>query len=696
MKNIFNYYKITGITFLVFISFSLFSQVPQGFSYQAVARDAEQNPLVNTSMVVHFSIYSGTDELIWKEMHDVTTNDLGLFSLVICNNDLDKTDGSATLLTDIKWGDSPHSIQIEIEYAGSLIDMGKSPLMTVPYAHYANNSYGGWITNSDTLVSMSNVAIGTSEPGQSELAVKGFNINSTQPLFEVKRNDGVPVFAVYNDGVYVYVDETTKGVKGGFAVGGYNAALKSITNEYLRVSGDSVRIYINDETSKGIKGGFAIGGYNSTNKGAVREFFRVTDDSTRIYVDDDGTKMTKGGFAVGGYNASGKAVPYNFLNLTPENYFIGHESGSSITTGKYNAFLGYQAGMYNTTGNHNIFIGQSAGKENTSGGYNVALGSFAGNLNNGSYNVFIGFESGYNNISGADSRFSKYNTFVGYRSGKGNTTGWNNIAIGFQAGLKNRVATNQFFIGNGAGENLTAGYGNTYIGHLSGQKSQDNTENTFVGYQTGWDNLTGDYNTIVGYAAGLKLLGSGNVFLGRRAGFNETGDNKLYIENSSSVTPLIYGEFNNDLVVINDHLGVGVTPTLSPFAVAGLPPTSGGLYVRWSGNHFYYLSSSRATKEQIVPLKEDFHKILQAEPVSFIDKSTGEPHIGYIAEEFAEMGLENLVIYMDGKPASLSYELISLYNLEIIKEQKSLIEEKDKEIVDLKSRLERIEAYLGL
>jgi hypothetical protein len=38
------------------------------------------------------------------------------------------------------------------------------------------------------------------------------------------------------------------------------------------------------------------------------------------------------------------------------------------------------------------------------------------------------------------------------------------------------------------------------------------------------------------------------------AGKDETGSNKLYIENSDSTSPLIYGEFDNDLVVINGTL----------------------------------------------------------------------------------------------------------------------------------------------
>ena len=269
------------------------------------------------------------------------------------------------------------------------------------------------------------------------------------------------------------------------------------------------------------------------------------------------------------------------------------------------------------------------------------------------------------------------------------------MALGYKAGYSNQTATNQFFIGNESGESLTEGYGNTFVGHLTGKYCTNVSDNTFIGYQSGYRNYTGARNTFIGNAAGLDAQGSGNVFIGNRVGWYEDGDNLLYIDNSSTSTPLIYGDFSANYVRINDKLGVGVNPTTN-FAVAGLTGTTAGYTVRWSGNNFYYYSSSKDTKDNIQPLEEDFYKILSAEPVSFIDKATGEPHIGFIAEDFDEKGLDKLVIYNDGKPSALSYELVSLYNLEIIKDQQKKLEEKDAEIEALKSRIAKIESQLGL
>ena len=78
-----------------------------------------------------------------------------------------------------------------------------------------------------------------------------------------------------------------------------------------------------------------------------------------------------------------------------------------------------------------------------------------------------------------------------------------------------------------------------------------------MGAFSGRYNTEGDYNVFLGYQAGYNTMGSANVFLGKAAGYYESGSNKLYIENSSDSIPLIYGEFDNDLLSIGGSLGIG-------------------------------------------------------------------------------------------------------------------------------------------
>ena len=65
-------------------------------------------------------------------------------------------------------------------------------------------------------------------------------------------------------------------------------------------------------------------------------------------------------------------------------------------------------------------------------------------------------------------------------------------------------------------------------------------------------------------------------------------------------------------------------------------------YLKIFQDNIYFASSSRETKTNIHPFEEDFTKILNAQPVSFTDKTSGEQNIGYIAEEFEEIGFRRI------------------------------------------------------
>ncbi|MHC4640899.1 MAG: hypothetical protein ACYS32_04585 [Planctomycetota bacterium] len=137
------------------------------------------------------------------------------------------------------------------------------------------------------------------------------------------------------------------------------------------------------------------------------------------------------------------------------------------------------------------------------------------------------------------------------------------------------------------------------------------------------------------------------------------------------------------------RVGIGTQSPATNLAVPGLGSTSSYNYLRYNpaNGAFYYYSSSEKYKDDIQPLKEDFHKILKAEPKSFIDKVSGERNVGYIAEEFEELGLNNLVIYRDSEPDALKYELVSLYLLEVVKENTRTVERLKAENELLKKQL---------
>ncbi len=122
--------------------------------------------------------------------------------------------------------------------------------------------------------------------------------------------------------------------------------------------------------------------------------------------------------------------------------------------------------------------------------------------------------------------------------------------------------------------------------------------------------------------------------------------------------------------------------------IADLDFVSAGANVVLYGQRLCLQSSSARYKDNIQPLQDDFYKILQAEPKSFTCKTTGQRGIGLIAEEFDELGLSNLIIYnKDNEPESLRYELISVYLLEVIKDQVKTTKQLKEENESLKSQL---------
>ena len=373
----------------------------------------------------------------------------------------------------------------------------------------------------------------------------------------------------------MYVDNgVAKGVKGGFAIGGFGDA-KAPSHDYFIVSPDSIRAYIGTNPVKGMKGGFAIGGLNPA-KATPEEYLRVTRDSTRVNIANQ-AKGVKGGFAIGSFdNAKGDIL--SFMNLTPHNYFIGHNSGSKITSGLYNSFIGYLSGSLTTTGSSNVFIGNKSGQLNTTGYNNIFIGDNVGISNiSGFRNIYIGNESGMNNTKGSD------NVYIGLQAGYSNTLGKQNICIGNFSGYSNNSSQNMF-IGEYAGEKNTQGTRNSFVGFFAGQNNltgnqnsyfgqmagMDNTQsyNTFIGYWSGGYNINGANNVFLGYRSGVGSTGSNNVYLGYQAGENNTGSgnillgyqagnnsgnksNVLYIDNSNTANPLIGGDFTGDRVGIN-------------------------------------------------------------------------------------------------------------------------------------------------
>lgn len=460
-------------------------------------------------------------------------------------------------------------------------------------------------THADSLVylndTLTHFGVGTKTPTGKFEVWADQSIGENDPLFEVKNKNGETVFGVYSNGVHVYVDESSKGNIGGFAVSG-RSATKSI-QDYLLITPDSTRIYIDTASSKGNIGGFAVSGRSAT-KTNPGNYLEVTPGNTNVYIDEN-TKGNIGGFAVSGRSATKldqnqflKVTPdstriyvkdstagfavgnietgtrENFLNITKRNSFLGHESGYSNTTGYYNSFLGYRTGYSNQNGKSNVFMGHLAGYSNVGGDKNICIGHLSGYSNiSGERNVFIGYNTGHDNNS-------SYNTFIGDNSGSVNTRNYTTF-IGAFSGYQNNNIQNTFigsysgaycdtgayntFVGVNSGFE-TEGHGNVYLGYAAGKNHQKGNRNVFLGYGAGLNTDSTANNVYIGqYSGDFNTNGSNNLYLGNKSGMYAKGSNQLIIENTDndSTQALIYGEFDNDLLAFNAQVGIG---TLSPFA----------------------------------------------------------------------------------------------------------------------------------
>jgi hypothetical protein len=109
------------------------AQAPQGLNYQAVARNAQGQPLVSQSVSVKFSVLNGTASgiAVYVENHTTTTNAYGLFNLTIGQ-------GAATTGTfsAIDWSNGTKFLKVEIN--STLV--GTTQFLSVPYALYSDKT----------------------------------------------------------------------------------------------------------------------------------------------------------------------------------------------------------------------------------------------------------------------------------------------------------------------------------------------------------------------------------------------------------------------------------------------------------------------------------------------------------------------------------------------------------------------------
>lgn len=130
--------NLTSLLILFIAISTAFSQAPQSFNYQGVARNSTGTPLASQNISVKASILdsSTTGPVQYAETQTTVTNQFGLFTISI---------GTGTPITGtvsaIKWATGNKYLKIEFDPNGgtNYIMTGTTQMLSVPYALYAAN-----------------------------------------------------------------------------------------------------------------------------------------------------------------------------------------------------------------------------------------------------------------------------------------------------------------------------------------------------------------------------------------------------------------------------------------------------------------------------------------------------------------------------------------------------------------------------
>ena len=142
----------------------------------------------------------------------------------------------------------------------------------------------------------------------------------------------------------------------------------------------------------------------------------------------------------------------------------------------------------------------------------------------------------------SDAKTDATSVFIGSNSGSNDDGSNDNVALGISA----------------LNDNINGRY-NSAIGKMSAYSNTSGDHNVAFGIGTLYYNSTGSNNTAIGSMAGVGSSGnsvSGCIMIGYEAGRYNSSDNKLYIDNCSTSSPLIGGDFSTNQVDINGTIKI--------------------------------------------------------------------------------------------------------------------------------------------
>jgi len=108
------------------------AQAPQGFNYQAILRNSDGTVKANETVALQISLIDDNGSSTYMETHNTQTNQLGIVNVVIGKGT------SSDNLSLVDWSTDPLFLDITVNEE----HMGSSPILSVPYALYAETAGG--------------------------------------------------------------------------------------------------------------------------------------------------------------------------------------------------------------------------------------------------------------------------------------------------------------------------------------------------------------------------------------------------------------------------------------------------------------------------------------------------------------------------------------------------------------------------
>ncbi|GEM_PF-1396407 len=609
-------YQLAILALFLCIAFRTSAQTPQEINYQFVVRTNTGTVEANANVGVQLRIYepdiNGT--IVYEEEHNVTTNSFGLASIRIGTG---TTTGD---LSNVNWNSGSFELETSVDFNGgaNYTVMGSSPLVSVPYALHAETVSNDMVFDGDSsmtnelqMLSISNDTIYLTNGGSVSLPA-GFDgdFNSLTNV-PAGLNDGdddtqlteaqVDAFADNNGYLTTEVDGSITNEIQTLSISGNSISLSnsggtvtlpaevdgSITNELqtLSISGNDISL--------------SNSGGTVTLPAEVDG--SITNEIQTLSISGSDLSLSNGGGTV--TLPSGGGGGDEIADVDDDTKVQVEETNDDDVI----RFDVGGAEVWRMDGNaleeanewENICIGIDAGDALMPGATdNILIGSLTGtNVTTGDFNTVVGSET-FDAATTGD-----FNTFIGYNVGHNLTTANLNTAVGVFALYDITTGQDNVAYGRGALSNVTSG----------------------------------THNLGVGRDAGLKVnVGSNNVFIGNNAGADTPVNisDKLYIDNTNTNDPLIYGDFALDVLTINGDLKVD--GDLTP--VANNAHNLGSTSLKWSAvyaNNGTIQTSDARLKKNVQPLNYGLETVLSMRAVSYNWKDTTqtEDKIGFIAQE---------------------------------------------------------------